>query len=245
MKRNWFALGIAGLALAVCAVLLVPGSTANGPATSNVRLAHAALGVPLPVDVSVDGSPVSTGVSYKTVTPYIPLPAGPHTVEIKLSGLPITVISETVYLTSGVDLTIVGVGVGLDITTTALLDNNHPANKDTVRLVHASPDTGPVDVLVTGTLTSTVITGLPYKEASDYTGGLGVGEASFEVRPSGEITPLLTFTHTLQSDTINTFFIMGASTPPGSFTYPLAAVHALDRHFSSLYLPIVLKEYEP
>jgi len=242
MKRNWFALGIAGLALAVCAVLLVPGSTANGPATSNVRLAHAALGVPLPVDVSVDGSPVSTGVSYKTVTPYVPLPAGPHTVQITLLGMPL--ISETVYLTSSIDLTIVGMGVMPSITTTALLDNNHPANKDTVRLVHASPDTGPVDVLVTGTLTSTVITGLPYKEASDYTGGLGVGEASFEVRPSGEITPLLTFTHTLQSDTINTFFIMGASTVL-SPTYPLAAVHALDRHFSSLYLPIVLKEYEP
>jgi hypothetical protein len=244
MKRYWFALGIAGLALAVCAVLLVPGSTANGPLTSNVRLAHAALGAPA-VDVWVDGSVKETNVSYKTVTPYVQLAAGPHTVEIKLSGLPITVISETVYLTSGVDLTIAGVGVGLDITTTALLDNNHPANKDTVRLVHTSPDTGPVDVLVTGTLTSAVVSGLPYKEASAYIGGLGVGEASFEVRPSGEITPVLTFTHTLQSGTINTFFIMGASTPPSSFAYPLKAVHALDRHYSFLYLPIVLKEYGP
>jgi hypothetical protein len=242
MKRYWFALGIAGLALAVCAVLLVPGSTANGPATSNVRLAHAALGVPLSVDVWVDGSPVSTGVSYKTVTPYVPLPAGSHTVEIKL-GM-VTVVSETVLLVGGVDLTIVGMGVMPSITTTALLDNNHPMNKDTVRLVHASPDTGPVDVLVTGTLTSTAVSELPYKEASGYIGGLGVGEASFEVRPSGEITPLLTFTHTLQSDTIDTFFIMGATTVL-SPTYPLEAVHALDRRFSVLYLPIVLKEYEP
>lgn len=244
MKRYWFALGIAGLALAASAVLLVAGSAANGPGTSNVRLVHGAVNVPFAVDVWVDGSERETNVSYKTVTPYVPLTAGPHSVEIRLSGLPISVISETVYLTSGIDLTIVGVGVALDVTTTALLDNNHPTNKDTVRLVHTSPDTGPVDVLVTGTLTSKVIASLPYKESSDYIGGLGVGEASFEVRPSGEIRPLLTFTHTLQSDTINTFFIVGASTLL-SPTYPLEAVHALDRHFSFLYLPILLREYEP
>jgi hypothetical protein len=131
-----------------------------------------------------------------------------------------------------------GVGAGLDVTATTLLDSNQPANRDTVRLVHASPDMGPVDVLVTGTLATTTIAELHYKGASEYVGGLGVGEAAFEVRPAGEVTPLLSFTHTLQSDTINTFFVMGSRT---DLMYALEAIHAMDRSFLSLYLPVALK----
>jgi hypothetical protein len=163
---------------------------------------------------------------------------GEHTVEVKLAGTGFAILSETVFLTGGIDLTIAGVGVGLDVTTTTLFDDNVPANKDTVRLVHISPGTGPVDVLVTGTLTSTVVAGLPYRQASGYLEGLGPGEVMFEVRPAGEVTPLLSVTHTLQSNTINTFFVMGSRTDS---TYPLEAVHALDRSFSFLYLPVALK----
>jgi len=245
MRRYWSAVGVVGLALAACALLLVAGSTANGSATSNVRLAHAVVGGPV-VDVWVDGVLAQPAVSYGTVTPYVPLAAGSHVVEVKLASLPVTVISQTVVLMSGMDLTIVGLGVMPNITTTALVDNNQVTNKDTVRLVNASPDTGPVDVLVTGTLTSTVVAELAYMDNEvSYIGGLGAGVVTFTVRPTGEITPVLTFTRTVESGTIHTLFMMGASTPPLNIEYPLQPVYALDRQFSFVYLPIVSREYGP
>jgi hypothetical protein len=244
MKRYGSAVGVVGLAVAACAMLLVAGSSANGATTSNVRLAHAVVGGPV-VDVWVDGVLAEPAVSYESVTPYVPLAAGPHSVEVKLAGLPITVISQTVVLTSGMDLTIVGSGAGMNITTTALLDNNSVTNRNTIRLVHASPDTGSVDVLVTGTLTSTLVSELAYQEASGYIGGLGTGVVTFTVRPTGEITPVMAFTRTLESGTIHTLFIMGASTPPLSIQYPLKPVYVLDRQFSFVYLPIVSREYGP
>ncbi|MFL7807285.1 MAG: DUF4397 domain-containing protein, partial [Anaerolineae bacterium] len=131
------------------------------------------------------------------------------------------------------------------ITTTVLMDNNQVANKDTVRLVHASPGAGPVDVVVTGTLTSTMVSELAYKGSSGYLSGLGTGVVTFTVRPTGEITPVLTFTRTVESGTIHTLFMMGASTPPLNIEYPLQPVYALDRQFSFVYLPIVSREYGP
>jgi hypothetical protein len=145
----------------------------------------------------------------------------------------------------GVDLTIMGLGVMPDITTTVLADNNQVANKDTLRLVHASPDAGPVDVVVTGTLTSTMVSELTYKEASGYIGGLGTGVVTFTVRPTGEITPVLSFTRALESDTIHTLFIMGSTNPVLSVQYPLKPVYVLDRQFSFVYLPNVSREYGP
>lgn len=244
MKRYWSAVGVVGLAVAACALLLAAGSAANGATTSNVRLAHAVVGGPV-VDVWVDGVLVEPAVSYESVMPYVPLAAGPHLVDVKLAGLPVTVISQTVLLMSGMDLTIVGSGMGTNITTTALLDNNSVTNKDTLRLVHASPDTGPVDVVVTGTLTSTMVSELGYKEASQYLSGLGRGVVTFTVRSTGEVTPVLSFTRTLTSGTIHTLFIMGASTGPFSALYPLEPVYVLDQEFSSVYLPIVSREYGP
>jgi hypothetical protein len=241
MKRYGSAVGVVGLAVAVCALLLVAGSAANGEATSNVRLAHAVVGLSS-VDVWVDGVPVQENVSYKTVTPYVPLAAGPHSVEV---GVGMPMISRTVYLTGGLDLTIVGVGLFSNITTTVLMDNNQVTNKDTVRLVHASPDAGPVDVVVTGTLTSTMVSELGYKQASQYLSGLGTGVVTFTVRSTGEVTPLLSFTRTLKSGTIHTLFIMGSTNPLLSDQYPLVPVYALDRQFSFVYLPVVSREYGP
>ena len=241
MNRQRMVLGVLTLALGICVVVLVQEILASDGEMARVRVVHAAPGAPS-VDVWVDGHPVSTGISYTTVTAYVPLAAGPHTVQLTPSGIPIPVISETVILTGGLDVTVVGLGQGLNVTVTWLVDNNSPANADAVRLMHASPDSGAVDITVTGTLTTATVSALSYKEASPYLAGLGEGAASFEIRPAGQVTPLLQFTRTLEAGTINTFFVMGLSTPPGSLQYPLRAVHSVDRRFVTVFLPIVSKQ---
>jgi hypothetical protein len=240
MKRYLFALGILVLTLAA-SVVLIQGISTAAPDEARVRVAHAVPGGPA-VDIKVDGLLVSGNVTYTTVTTYATLPAGPHLVQVYASLVPIVpLISETVVLTGGMDFTVAGVSHGTDITTTFLVDNNHPTNADTVRVVNFSPDTPAIDVAITGTMTTTLVPAIFYKGASSYIGGIGVGDASFEVRPSGEITPLLTFTGTLDSDTINTFFIMGLTQPPGSLLYPMTKVHTIDQRWPyQVFLPLVM-----
>jgi hypothetical protein len=236
MKRYLIALGVLVLALAAC-VVLIQAIEAAGPNEARVRVVHAVPDGP-GVDIKVDSMQVYTNVTYTTVTPYATLLTGTHLVQVFVhpsSPIPVLLISETMFLAGGMDLTVAGVGQYPAITSTVLVDNNHPANANTVRVVNFSPDTPAIDVTITGTLTSTVVSGIPYKGASSYIGGLGVGEASFEVRASGEITTLLTFTGTLESDTINTFFIMGLKDS-------LTQVHSIDQRWPfKVFLPLITK----
>jgi hypothetical protein len=239
MKRYLFALGVLALALAAF-VVLIQGIRATAADEARVRVAHAVPGGPS-IDIKLDGLLVSSNVTYTTVTPYSVLPAGLHQVQILLHGTEIELISETMILPGGMDFTVAGLAAGAAVTTTSLVDNNHPANADTVRIVNFSPDTPAIDVEISGTMTSTVISNTLYKEASSYTRGIGVGVASFEVRASGEITPLLTFTETLDSDTINTVFVMGLTQPPGSFLHPLTKVYSVDQRWPfKVALPLVI-----
>jgi hypothetical protein len=240
MKRYKFALGVLILALAISAVLLVLRTEAADLDRSHVRLVHAAPDAPA-VDVWVDGVEVSSNVSYMTVTPYETLSAGPHLVQVMLSGLPIPVVSQTLVLTGGMDFTVAGAGQGMGITAAVLEDDNSPANNNTVRFVNLSSDTPAIDVVVVSTLGFTTTSDIPFLGTSPYVGGLGGGVTSFEVHLAGQITPLLTFTRTLEEDTINSLFIMGLTTPPGSAQFPLTAVHSVDRRFSWIFLPTIVK----
>jgi hypothetical protein len=198
-----------------------------------VRLAHAVKG-PLIVDVEVDGTLVESDVGYRDVTVYTELSAGTHTVTARAG---IFELSETVYLTGGIDATVVGVGKGISIDPVGLEDDNRLLNANTVRIVHVAPDLATMDVTLTGTLGTVHIGALPYKEASDYVGGLGTGEVTVGVRSGGAAKTLDPPTVTLQSDAIHTLFIMGVGET-------LDLVATVDREFDEVYriwLPTVIK----
>jgi hypothetical protein len=240
VKRYKTLLALVILIFAMSALAVARISRADEPERARVRLVHAVPGGPL-VDVFVDNEEIVSDVQYKDVTPYQSLSAGRHTIEVKLSLPPIPLISETVVLSGGMDITVAGVGQGTAIEAVGLEDDNSPSNRDTVRFVHLSPDTPPIDIAVRETLVYTVAGNIPYKGASDYVGGLGAGPVSFEVRSVGQITPLLTFSRTIEQDRINTLFVVGHSTSPGSLLYPLEVVHTVDRRFFWIFLPTTLK----
>jgi hypothetical protein len=173
------------------------------------------------------------------LTPYLAVQAGEHTVEVWLGPLP---LSQTAYLTGGMDLTIAGAGQGFyNLSVVGYEDDNSPSNSDSVRFIHLSPDTGPVDVAVRGTVVYTIASNVPYTSASGYIGDLGPGPVAFEMRPAGEITPLLTITPTLEESTINTFFIVGLSQ---GVVNPLEVIHSVDQRFYRTYMPLVIREPE-
>jgi hypothetical protein len=224
------------VALALGGVLFVGRGLAADPNVGRVRVLHAVPGGPV-VGIRVDGDVVTSNLSYKGLTPYYAVEAGEHTVEVLVAGLPF--LSETAYLTGGMDFTIAGVGQGLDLGAAGYVDDNSSSNSDSVRFIHLSPDTGPIDVAVRGTLVYTTASNVPFTGTSGYIGGLGPGPVVFEVRSAGEITPLLTITPTLEQGTINTFFVVGRS---GGAVYPLEVIHSVDQCFFWTYMPLVVRE---
>jgi len=235
MKRRLIRLSLVVFLALTAAVLLVWAlGTAEGE-TSRVRMVHSIPG-PITVDVLVDGVPVYAGLAYKDVTPYAVVAAGWHTVTAHtLFGD----FGQTVYLTGGLDVTVVGVGSGVNVTATAMLDDNRPANAGAVRLVHLSPDTPAMDVMMTGSSGMTGVEALPYPGASAYLGGLGAGVVSVTVSAGGVSVPLYPPTMTLEENAVQTLFLMG----PQAFLEGVTSVDARFTEFK-LYLPVTLQDAE-
>jgi len=233
MKRRLVRLSLVIVLALASTALLVWALGAAEDETSRVRMVHSIAG-PITVDVLVDGVLVYDDLAYKDITPYAVVPAGWHTVTARtLFGD----LEQTVYLTGGLDVTVVGVGSGLNVTVTAMLDDNRPANVGAVRLVHLSPDTPAMDVMMTGSSGMAGVEALPYRGASAYLGGLGAGVVSVTVSAGGVSVPLYPPTITLQENAVQTLFLMG----PQAF---LEGVPSVDAQFSDfkLYLPLVLQD---
>ena len=232
MIRRLMYMAIAVAVAATSVVLLIGVIGAAEEETSRVRLAHAVPGT-LKVDVEVDGTPVATGVAYKDVTPYTELSAGTHTVTARAGFI---TLQETVYLTGGIDATVVGVGTGFNIEAIALQDDNRPANAGMLRVVHLSPNTEAMDVFLAAEAAA-VVGGLEYKEASVYFGGIGTGVLSVQVSAGGVSKTLVPPTTTLQGNAVHTLFIMGTGNT-------LDLVATVDQQFEGQYkvlLPLVIR----
>src|SRR5215210_3832664 len=125
------------------------------------------------VDVYVDGEPVPalTDVPYGTVSGYLPLPAGTRQVTVYATGdASAPVIDTPVELAAGGAYTVAAVGLVSDASLTAQVyedDVSAPAAGNAkVRIVHASPDAGPVDVATADG--AYLASGLGYPSASPY-----------------------------------------------------------------------------
>jgi hypothetical protein len=240
MKGRWTRLAIPiGIAVALITLLLVAIGAAD-PLTSRVRLVHAIPGAPA-VQVVIDGETAYSEVSYTTVTTYTTLPVGLHTVEVWAllppPLPPLFLISETLPLVGGVDLTVMGIGTTTSPSVTLLPDNNTIFVSNTVRLVNLSHDIT-MTVNLTGTEGTAQIDDLQYPQASGYIPGLGVGEVNVEVRVGDAVMGITPSSATLESDAIHSLFIMGPE-------HGLSLIPALDQKFETLYqayLPLAIKE---
>lgn len=158
-----------GLALLVALALAAP-ALAQGAEDAHVRVAHLAPDAPN-VDVYVNGEPALTNVPYTTVSDYLPLPAGTQQVTVYATGDTTTpVIDAPVEVAAGGAYTVAAVGLVADGSLTAQIyedDLRSPADGNAkVRVVHASPDAGPVDVVPAGG--EPLVAGLEFPNASPY-----------------------------------------------------------------------------
>jgi hypothetical protein len=183
---------VLGLALLVALALAAP-ALAQGTGEAQVRVAHLAPDAPN-VDVYVNGDPVLTNVAYTTISGYLSLPAGTQQVTVYATGDTTTpVIDVPVELAAGGAYTVAAVGLVADGSLTAQVyqdDLRSPSSGNAkVRVVHASPDAGPVDVVPRGG--EALVAGLTFPEASAYA-EVPAGTYTLDVNAAGTNQTALT-----------------------------------------------------
>jgi Domain of unknown function (DUF4397) len=202
------------LALALTAALaLAAPAFAQGSGQAQVRVAHLAPDAPN-VDVYVNGDPVLTDVPYTAVSDYLSLPAGTRQVTVYATGDTTSPVIDTpVKLAAGGAYTVAAVGLVADGSLTAQVyqdDLRSPsAGYAKVRVVHASPDAGPVDVIPRGG--QALVSGLTFPEASPYA-EVPAGSYTLDVNAAGTNKTALTIPNAkLTSGGVYSAFAVGTT----------------------------------
>jgi hypothetical protein len=202
------------LAALVALVMAVP-AFAQDDSQAMVRVAHLASDAPN-VDVYVNDEPVAalTNVPYGTVSSYLPLPAGTQNVKVYAAGdTSAPVIEADVDLAGGAAYTVGAVGLVSDGSLTAQVyedDISSPESGNAkLRVIHASPDAGPVDVAPAGG--DALVSGLEFPNASDYA-EVPAGTYDINVLAAGTDTVAISAPGTaVAADTVYTAFAIGTA----------------------------------
>jgi hypothetical protein len=193
------------------ALALVAPAFAQGADQAQVRVAHLAPDAPN-VDVYVNADPVLTDVPYTTVSEYLSLPAGTQQVTVYATGDTTSPVIDTpVELAAGGAYTVAAVGLVADGSLSAQVyedDLRSPASANAkVRVIHASPDAGPVDVVPRGG--QALVAGLTFPEASPYA-QVPAGTYTLDVNAAGTNQTALTVPDaTLASGGVYSAFAVG------------------------------------
>lgn len=173
--RNRSALFLAtpGLCMPLVMLMLIvfcewPVGEARAEAQAFVRIIHASPDVGT-ADVFVDGNKLLSNFQFGTVTPYVPVPPGPHKVQVALigKGPEAAMITQTIAVEPGIPYTVAALGTqsqgfALDV----IQDNNLVASgKAKLRIYNLSPNASLQSVTTSGT---TLVSGMSYKDVSEY-----------------------------------------------------------------------------
>src|SRR5690348_6321570 len=147
------------------------------------------------VDVFADDQKAFEAVSFKNVTPYKELSDTQHTFRVRTAGKdndqPIAENSEN--LAGGKHYTIMIMPGNNDKTTISVINDNittPPSDKAEVRVIHAAPDAGEVDV-VDKAGNKKLFSGVNFEKETGYT-SVDPMKTSLEVRPEGQDKAVLT-----------------------------------------------------
>lgn len=174
----------------------------NGPdGTAYVRVVHASADAPN-VDVRVDNTIVLTDVAFANASGYLTVDEGERNLRVQPTGTTVNAIDANVDVADGAYYTVLAAGPVATIAPIVLQDDLSAPGAGNVklRLVHAAPAAGNVDIYVTApgadlAVTAATLTNIPFGAASDY---LTVPAGDYRVR----ITPTGTKTVAIDSGTL-------------------------------------------
>ena len=195
------------LALLFCLSAWSFPARATDQNTAFVRIVHASPDVGI-VDVFVDGTKLLSSFQFATVTEYVPLPAGPHHVQVALlgKGINATMLAQMITAQPNQVYTVAVVGTKASGFSFAIFTDNDGVTGNTAKLraYHLSPNMHPVNV---NEGTTTVIQGLGYQQVSNYI-ALPAGQHAFDL--SGVTASTATsFSVTLKPWSVTSVFVIG------------------------------------
>jgi hypothetical protein len=176
--------------------------TAGGGATAQLRIVHA---IPdaAPVDVRLDdAAALVTGLAFRQATAgYLAVAAGDRRVRITASGASTPAVDATPTLAEGTATTLIATGLTATSTTQAIVVADTltapPSEQVRLRIVHAAPTAGLVDVYLSASgaalPTTPTLTALAYRTVAN---SITIPAGTYRVRltPNGLRTPTVDVT---------------------------------------------------
>jgi hypothetical protein len=181
-----------GVALLATMALAACGDDDNDPQPQGrLRAIHLSPDAPA-VDVKVNGNQVLANVTYLVGSDYLDVPAGTINVKVEPVGSDAAVIDANVPVADGTDYTVLAVNYVADIEPLYLTDDNAEptAGSARVRIVHAAPSAGNVDVYFApagGAFGVPSLTNFPFKGVSTIPGA-----GNYITVPAGNYTVRVT-----------------------------------------------------
>jgi hypothetical protein len=153
-----------------------------------IRLVHAAPDGP-PVDIYANDAQIAQGLEFGTATEYALVPSGGgRGMRVVAAGTPVeeAIIDARLDFDPGQAYVLLVTGAGDDLELTIAGTDLRPlaADQARVRVIHASPEAGAVDIGLEGS-EENLFEGIDFRDATDYL-VLDAGDHSLEVRPGGE-----------------------------------------------------------
>lgn len=164
-----------------------------------VRVVHASPDAPA-VDIVVNNNfaqPLVAGLSFRDVTPFVSVPGGSYNIKVTAAGNPgAIVIDANPAFVAGQEYSVLAVGTLATIEPLVLTENRRRiATQAKVRIIHASPAAGPVDLYVVAPGASIqaaapAFTAVPFKATTGYV-SLTAGAYDVVVTAAGSKTPAI------------------------------------------------------
>ena len=194
-------------------LFLTVAAPVGAASNAYIRVLHASPDAPA-VDIYLDGTKVLDDVAFKGISGYLAVPGGSHHIQVYPHGNTTTaVIDVTPSFTAGDSYTVAAINKVASISAAVFQDNVGPmSGKAMLRVIHLSPDTGAVDVALSGqTPADAPVKNLTFPNATGYL-TLDPGTYHFEVRPTGTTTVALDLPGVaLAAGTNYTVFAVGLS----------------------------------
>jgi len=193
------------------------GGDSSTTPQARLRVLHASPDAPN-VDVYVDGTKVLPNVPYPALSQYLSLAAGQHRIQVNAAGTTTTVIDASPSLGANAAYTAIAAGFLANIEPLLATDETAAAatGQARLRVIHASPDAGPVDILVNGQV---VLSNVAFGAISNYL-SVPAGTYTVQVNATGTSTTAITATVTLAAQSNYSAVAIGSIKTAG--TNPLA-----------------------
>ena len=174
---------------------------------AHLRVVHASPDAPN-VDVLLDNTVVLSNVPYPTASGYLAVAPGTHNIKVNAAGTTTTVINASPSLTPGTAYTVLAVGFLSSIQALVAVDDTTrpPSGSAKLRVIHAAPDAGNVDVLVNN---SVVLSNVPFEAISSYL-VVPAGTYDIKVNAAGTSTTAIETSATLASGDIYSAVAIGS-----------------------------------